>query len=267
VKSVSGSYRPNPDRWHWELRNWFLFYLVREEAYKEARSILEPAWQVALKSRPNLDPATPYFALLGEVSRSPSQPPHRDPLILYFYLVQGCISDQLRCREDGQASPWVCHAMHAGVAGTALDIGVSPREWLLLGELHIPLLSVGAAFVVRKLGGVPTSDPDEVDRKTLEPSNTGTTFNQWDNLRKQAHEELDRLLDEMRADVESATSSWPNMYQKGRRTRTTETMRKLVRWVVGREEQWGGDRSATNSLLRELGLDPPGKSKKLTAKR
>lgn len=48
--------------------------------------------------------------------------------------------------------------------------------------------------------------------------------------------------------------------KQGYKTRTEVTMGKLVRWVVGHERQFAGDRSATNDLLHDLGLDAPGRS-------
>ncbi|HEV2123145.1 MAG TPA: hypothetical protein VGW38_10270 [Chloroflexota bacterium] len=222
---------------------------------------LAPHWERVLESRPSLDPETPYY-LLPVQDIDPTKNP-LDPLAVYILAVQLGVSGDLRCRERGKPSVWVSHAVHASVNGSALDIGVAPQHWLWVGELLVPILSMGSASVVRRINGQPFSDFEETQEKVIESARAGTPFNQWKKLKRLAHEELDQLLDALRDQVESKTADWPNMYDKGRTTRTQDTMQKLVRWVVGREEQYLGDRSATNALLKELRLDPPGKSKNI----
>jgi hypothetical protein len=262
MDSLSGSaYRPNPDQWHWELRTFFLYYLVREDRYRKAIDALVPYWQRVLESRPDLDPQASYYELPVP---SPSEDIDiGDPLLQYLVFVQECVSKELRCRVDGHPASWVCYAVHASVNGTALDLGVRPTHWTWVGELLIPVLSTGSAFTVRRINGHPFSDQSLVEEQTIEEPHPGTPFSQWKKLKKQAHQELDVLLNELRAEVENKTGDWPRMYQKGRETRTQVTMKKLVRWLVGREDMFLGDRSATNDLLHELALDPPGPSEKI----
>lgn len=265
MDSLSGSsYRPNPDQWHWELRNFFLYYLVREPTYKAVVEKLGLYWKRVLENRPDLDPEAPYYLLPFHDVDPTKNPP--DPLALYAFAVQLAVSGDLRCTEGSKPSVWVSHAIHAGVNGTALDIGHAPQHWLWVGELLIPIGSVGFAAVGGKINGHVITDFETVERQTIEQPHAGTPFNQWKKLKKLAHQEFDHLLEELQEQVEAKTADWPNMYQKGRKTRTQETMQKLVRWVVGREEQFDGDRTETYALLKELRLNPPGASKKFGQK-
>ena len=254
-------YQPHPDHLHWELRVFFCVYLVKEQAYSDATKALSPLWQEVLDKHQDIAPNTPFNLL-----PKPSNP--HDALGRYVSALQTEVSDRLRCREQGVAAEWVCHAVHAGVNGdTPFDAGVSPQHYLWHGTLQIPIISAGFAIVLGKINDHPITDESEADRLTITAQQPGTTFNQWKALKKLAHQELDQLLEELRDQVEGATSDWPRLNQRGRTTRTQETMPKLVEWVVGRKEHIAGDRSATNDLLKELRLDAPGKSEKKSKNR
>jgi hypothetical protein len=225
---------------------------------------LRPYWSRVLESRPDLDPQSNYYAL--PLPTSTRDIDVADPLLHYLLAIQTSVSEQLRCRVDGLPAPWVCFALHASVNGGSLDVGVSPEHGLLIGELVIPVLTSGAAFTLRRVNGQVLSEQSRVEDQTIEEPRPGTAFQQWKKLKKQAHQELDKLLNDLREQLEIETGTWPRMYQKGRATRTQDTMEKLVRWLVGREEMFAGDRSATNDLLHELELDPPVLSKKFREK-
>jgi len=115
-------------------------------------------------------------------------------------------------------------------------------------------------MVLAKINDIPLSTEEQVDQDAILQQHAGTPFTQWEQLRELSHQEFDRLLDTLKSQAEEATADWPRMNQQGRATRTEVTMQKLVRWVVGRERQFAGDRSATRALLKDLQLDPPGKS-------
>jgi hypothetical protein len=254
-------YRPHPDQFHWELRNFFCHFLVKEQAFADARERLVPLWRELLSQYQELAPDTPFNHL-----PKPAAP--NDALDIYLAALSAEVSDHLRCREHGEAVEWVCHALHAAVNDlSSIDAGMAPQHYFWHGTLQVPVLSAGTAMVVGKVNDVPVVTEAEFDRLTIQAQHAGTPFSQWKALKKLAHQELDGVLKELRNQIEGATADWPSMNQQGRVTRTQVTMEKLVRWVVGREEQYAGDRSATNDLLKDLRLDPPGKSEKKSQNR
>ena len=253
-------YQPHPEQFLVELRVWFCRFLVREQRYSDLKATLEPLWKDVLARHPGIDPSTPFAQI-------PASPAINDPLNIYLLTLRSGVSDHLRCREDGAPASWVCHAVHAGVNGTSLVAGEVPQHYLWHGTLHIPINSAGFAIVLGKINDHPITDESEAERLTIEVQQPGTTFNQWGALKKLAHQELDQLLEGLRDQAESTTADWPRLNQQGRKTRTQQTMPKLVEWVVGRKHHIAGDRSATNDLLKELRLDAPGKSEEKSKNR
>jgi hypothetical protein len=183
--------------------------------------------------------------------------------MIYIAAVHAVVGNDLRCREQGLPAPWVSHALHASVIGAPLDIGVAPQHWSWIGRLRIPVTSTGGASVMSDINGHLVTEYEDIERQAIEQPNAGTPFNQWEALKKLAHQELDTLLESLRDKVETKTSDWPRMYQKGRTTRTQTTMPKLVRWLVSDDELFDGDQTATSGLLKELKLDAPRYTKKL----
>jgi len=236
---------------------YFLYFLVREQAYVDVEQGLIPLWEDVLAQHPDLDPHLPFDQL-----PAPSAP--GDSLDRYLSALRSEVSNQLRCREQGAPADWVCHALHGGVTGAPFDAGAAVPHFRWRGTLEIPVGSDGVAMVLAKTNGAPLSSKEEVEEASIEQQQPGTPFTQWKKLKQLAHQELDHLLESLRDHVESATAEWPRLNQQSFKTRTQVTMEKLVHWVVGREEQFAGDRSATNDLLKELRLDPPGKLEKNT---
>lgn len=252
-------YQPHPELFYWELRMYFCYFLVREQTYADVEQRLVPLWKDVLRQHRDLDPHIPYNQL-------PASSTPDDPLNTYFSTLRSQVSNELRCREQGAPADWVCHAVHGGVTGAPFDAGATFQHFHWHGTLHVPIGSDGFAMVLAEVNGNPLSTREEVEQSTIEQKHPGTPFTQWKRLKQLSHKELDRLLESLRNEVEGATSDWPRMNQQGHETRTQATMEKLVRWVVGRERQYAGDRSATNDLLKELRLDAPGKSEKTRAK-
>ncbi len=100
-------YQPHPDHLHWELRAFFCYFLVREQAYSDVTSTLDPLWKDVLGRHPNIDPRTPFTQI-------PALPDTNDPVNIYLSTLRSEVSDHLRCREQGAPAAWVCHAIHAG---------------------------------------------------------------------------------------------------------------------------------------------------------
>ena len=252
----SSRYRPHPDQFNWELRAFFCYFMVREEAFDKAVGHLKPLWEDAVAATDSLDSKITYRQL----------PASDDPVSainVYIAALRSAVSDQLRCRMSGAPADWVCFALHGSVNGGSLDTGVAPQHFLWMGTFYVPVLSAGAAFVVAKINDHHLFTEEEVERDhTIDATHPGVPFDQWKKLKKLAHEDLDQLLATLRNQVESETSGWPSMNAGGRKTRQQVTMEKLVRWVIGKEEQFAGERSATFELLKELGLDSPGRFKK-----
>ena len=250
-------YQPHPELFHWKLRMYFLYFLVREQTYVDVQQGLAPLWQDVLAQYPGLDPQLPFAQL-------PASSAPDDSLNRYFSGLRSEVSNHLRCREHGAPAGWVCHALHGGVTGAPFDAGAAVPYLLWHGTLDVPVGSDGVAMVLAKINGTPLSSKEEVEEASINQQQPGTPFTQWKKLTKLAHQELNHLLESLRVQVDSATAEWPRLNQQGFKTRTQVTMEKLVHWVVGREEQFAGDRSATNDLLKELRLDPPGKLEKNT---
>lgn len=254
MSSITSRYQPHPDLLLWELRSFFIYFLVREPAYQDLTERLRSLWRNVLDRHQTLDSEIAFDQL-------PDNLPADDPLNVYVAALHVGVSDRLRCREGGAPAAWVCYAVHGGVTGASVGARATPQAERLLGTLQV-VVDFGSAVVLAKVDGAPLSTPEEVDRAAIEPSYSGSRFDQWKRLRQKSHDELDRLLDAMQEQIDGATSEWPRLNQQGRKTRTQVTMPKLVRWVVGDEEQFDGDRSATNVLLHDVRLDPPGQSKK-----
>ena len=142
-------YQPPPELLHWQLRMYFLYFLVREQAYVDVEQGLIPLWEDVLAQHPDLDPHLPFDQL-----PAPSAP--GDSLDRYLSALRSEVSNQLRCREQGAPADWVCHALHGGVTGAPFDAGAAVPHFRWRGTLEIPVGSDGVAMVLAKTNGAPS---------------------------------------------------------------------------------------------------------------
>ncbi len=249
----SSRYQPHPDHFNWELRAFFSYFLVREEAFKTEMERLKPLWERVKGDHPALDAQISY-------GRLPASADPMSALNVYIASLRVSVSDGLRCRVGGAPADWVCQAMHGGVTGGSMVEGRGEQEhYLWMGRLLIPVMSFGAALVMPQIGDHNLISQEEIDRAhSLDATRPGSAFDQWGKLKKLAHADLDLLLDALRKQQAQATEHWPSMNRGGRDKRRFETMECLVNWLVGGESLWASDRPNAHALLKEIGLDQPG---------
>lgn len=265
--SVSASRKPNPGYYQKHLRVLFVWYLVRNEKFDAIVLRLRPMWMRA-------------SAGFNDHSRLKDAPFHSLPrgvraLQEYQQSVATAVADELRCLDHGQPATWICQAVHGAVTDgpvvleTWFNHGLRDDIRVAWGDIRIPVFTTGSAGVGMLLNGKSFGDIIEIDP----PDNPGeghegfispqlSAFDNWDELSRVAHQQLDLLLGELRTRIEDETGAWRRVYRKGHKTRIEQTMPNLLAWLVDRESLWASDRPASHALLKELGLDQPGPVKK-----
>jgi hypothetical protein len=247
--SISTSLQPDPQLHEWKLRNFFIYHLNHAPSFKQKIEGVREQWVALVAEDPSLSPVTDFRDL-------PASSDPNDRLNRYIFEVRRVVTDELRCRSRGVAPFWICQAVHGAASGSDMGARLRMDPVLWVGDLRMVVSTMGWAAVQPSINGVGLSGGEEFEGDVNAP------FRLWKKLRKAAHEGIDLLIETIREDQELAVSNWPRMYEKGLKTKTFETMPKLVAWLVEREEMFAGDRSATNTLLHELSFDPPSISKK-----
>lgn len=175
--SQGGStYRPSPEHFLWELRSYFFYFLIREPAYDEVKEKLRPLWNSVREALPELAHSTPYTEL-------PELADSHTSFGTYIAALQQEVGTTLRCRENGAAADWVCHAIHAGVTNTTFssaDWGDSYTDWF--GSVEVAVSAMGFAFVVGKVNKEPLDDEQTVADRYISDQDPGTTFRHWKQL-------------------------------------------------------------------------------------
>jgi len=242
--SVPASRQPNPAFHRTKLQHFFIYFLIRQKAYQEACDELGPLWAAACKDHEKLN-SKPQYQHLPHLNDG------TDSLVRYRVRLDVVVAEELRCRAKGQPAAWVCNAVHGGVTGGVISPKFDVEGALIRGILDIPVFTFGGAAISHRIWPSPYAEEEAIETRPMEP------FSGWKRLRKNAHRRLDALLDDMQLAQDNYARDWPRLYERGINTRIFTTMPKLVDWIVGGEEMFLGDRSATHDLLKELGLDPP----------
>lgn len=239
--------RKNPDALLHNLRRFFILHLMRSPTFDTVADELEREWKVLIANRPELETIAHFWDL-------PAPQDIDDPLNAYVTHVRSTVANTLRCRVNGAPADWVCHALHAAASGAALDQDHLYDGHLFMGDVWMMVTTFGNGGVAGIINGHPVGDLVPIE------SQPHAAFSSWKKLKKAAHERVDEMIDRMKSEVASATEDWPRQYERGYTTRIEVTMPKLVAWLVERTEMFDGDQTATNMLLHEVGLDPPGRS-------
>lgn len=238
----------NPEFRDWALRAHFLDSLRKSTPFQAAARELEAEWNALIQDQPSLSSVLRF--------RDLSTLEHVDaPLNAYIAKVQNTVANTLRCCIDDAPADWVCQELHRTVCGSDFSEGPSrPDDLHFVADVRMIATTNGVGKVGVGIDNYLVGDPSIIEDPPFEP------FTSWKELQKAAYAHVDKALEILKGEMDSATSSWSRHYEKGEKTRREKTMPNLVAWLVEKQEMTYGDRTAVYGLLPHLGLDTPGKS-------